>query len=409
MLTSPKVPGSHCRRILSALALMLAAAGPARAQIAATDSVEIDGRVDLLVVYREKPGTPQQKQARDAAMRAGAVRAIGDFHRAVGRGVPGLQPALTLNLVGVEPLQDIPRTVDKVGGHATILDRRQHHGADIVIAVHEQPYSGSKAVKGVVNKNYCGSPQAGKTNAFALVKEADFLGTATPEVFTAAHEMGHIFGAGHDTDTGQLDNCLYDNSSYGHNFIVMENGRLSHYGTLMAYRGARQLIFSNPAVTFDPPGGGAPMPAGTQYANNARAIHDSYRVISNYFSVARNGVKRRLNTGPRLTLTPGGSTRHEQVYTLTAAVDADAEGDSIAGVDLVWRGEHLACPKIRDYNRPPRGPINATTDYLCARDGDTFTWSIFLQASTRAAYTVKAFDVYGTYGPAITGTVRISP
>jgi hypothetical protein len=205
---------------------------------------------------------------------------------------------------------------------------------------------------------------------------------------------------------------MYNDSSYGHSMIMLEHGRWSHYGTLMSYLGARQPIFSNPDVVFRPEGSVADgVPAGSRHANNARAIRDSYRIISNYYPTERGGVRLRRNGGPEVQVQVSGPRRRNTVLQLSTTV-RDPDGDPVAGAEVTWRGSmRLTCPKESNNTdrRPPRGPLDASADYICTREGDTFTWSIYLTSTTAATYTVRGFDVYGTYGVGQSGTVQIAP
>lgn len=382
--------------------------------------VETDGQVDVLFVYESRGGTTHDQQKRLNDMRQGALRAIGYFHQAVRDGIPNLQPALRLNLLGPVEVASVPNNIVSVEADPALRRLRETHRADVVIALHNKPMVGATETNGVVHKNYCRSPEGYWQHGYALVDEKQLLGTdgtaANPfvEIYTTAHELGHVFGAGHDLGNEQPRGCMYNDSSYGHSMIVQEHGRWSHYGTLMSYLGVRQPIFSNPNAPFRPPGYAGPaVPAGTRHANNARAVADSYRIISNYYPTPHTGQPLRANTGPTVMPQLSGPQRLGTVLHLTVT-PSDAEGDAIGGAEVTWRrSTRLTCPKESNdtenrQTRPPRRAIDASTDYICSREGDTFTWSIFLTSRNPADYAVRGFDIYGTYGAAASGRIAIA-
>lgn len=365
--------------------------------------VELDGRIDLLVLYPPRTGANAAAVATaNAAMRTALQMAVDNFNSTVEFSLPGVTPRPTLNLVAAEDMANLPNNLEALGSFAPLATRRTATGADIVVVIHAQPMTGADTTDGIAF-TYCRSPSAHRDRAIALVKEKQIN-----EVFTMVHEIGHLFGANHDIAAGrngnpneQPTNCMYNDSSYGHSMFVTEpDGRLSHYGTIMAYRGVRQRVFSNPNVMF------RGVPSGSRNANNALAITDSYRIIANYSppnDAARLRARRR-NDGPAITVVaPATTPVRARLSSLLTVSAQSTDTDGVAGAELVWwedgRGKIWSCPLQSDAVDPRDRDteINRRVGAVCLRNGDTFTWTVRLPQSGSVSYRIRSFDMFGTY------------
>ena len=131
--------------------------------------------------------------------------------------------------------------------------------------------SADMAILLVNNSNYCGIASTIHSipsgNNYAWVLKGCALG-----YFTFAHEIGHLFGAGHNRHV-----YLYNPSfPYGHGYLI-PNG----YRTIMAYSAPNHRLrvnhYSNPDVSFNG------NPTGKWKTNNAKVI------FYNRFTMANSG------------------------------------------------------------------------------------------------------------------------
>ena len=154
---------------------------------------------------------------------------------------------------GVQLLEDFSNSLGTV--------RALRNSADIAILL-------------VKNSNYCGIASTIHSipsgNNYAWVLKGCALG-----YFTFAHEIGHLFGAGHN----RLVYPWNPSFPYGHGSLI-PNG-LNGYRTIMAYSAPTNRLrvnhYSNPDVNYNG------IPTGNWKTNNAKVI------FNNRFAMAASG------------------------------------------------------------------------------------------------------------------------
>ena len=251
------------------------AAGDSSALTAAADT---GSTIDVMVVYSNQTATAagtaigaQIQQAVDRANTAYANSGI----------------SMRLRLVHYEAANysesgnfstDLNRLTSATDGFMdNVHSLRNTHGADLVSLFIE-------------NTQYCGiawiGPSAG--NAFSVINRGCASGN-----LSYAHELGHNFGARHDTYVDSATTPY----RYGHGLTDPGAG----WRTVMAYNDAcaaagtscaRIPYFSNPNLTYGSP---AHSLGSTSTADNARVHNENAYTIANFRSAAAGGCTYALS------------------------------------------------------------------------------------------------------------------
>ncbi len=180
---------------------------------------------------------------------------------------------LEFQLAGVEELLGFSES-DEIGDDLDDLrlsnaaqNLRNQYQADIVVLLTDGNYGGG-SIFGVTYRLNTGD------EAFAYaISEIDAAGGR----FTFSHEIGHVFGARHDNDTGTHPNL--SPFAHGHNFTTGAFWWKERWRTVLnslPSGEARIQYYSNPNVEFN---GKA---TGTNTRDNTRQIENLACTISNY-------------------------------------------------------------------------------------------------------------------------------
>ncbi len=164
-------------------------------------------------------------------------------------------------------LENVPLTtnslndVNNLATNDDIMVLRDDFRADLVIALTNQAYGN------VFGRVFAIGPN---TNAIVGISQIRFSNAPR---FTLAHELAHLFGARHDTDT---------DGTCEHGFLFQDQNRVDRRTILAASPatvlgpGGRELHFSNPEVFIN---GAA---SGTANDNNARVLRNAGCTVAGY-------------------------------------------------------------------------------------------------------------------------------
>jgi peptidyl-Asp metalloendopeptidase len=204
--------------------------------------------------------------------------------------------AARLTLAGYVPIEftetgDISRDVNTLAGHIDVQQFRNDFIADIVVLLTNRSY---RSVTGAVK-----AIDASQSDAYAIC----VVGAAANE-YVFAHEVGHLFGGGHEDDFRNPQPY-----AHGKRFDVNRWPFVYRYSTLMHTDGTdylRILNFSNPNVAYQ----GATTGDAT-VANVARRIAERASTVAS-FRTSPTVLTARI-AGPYVVGT-GESGSWEAVY-----------------------------------------------------------------------------------------------
>ena len=166
--------------------------------------------------------------------------------------------------------------LNRVVTSSSIATLRNNAGADLVVLLTDGNYRiGFGFILGIATLDNYGNPNTG----FAAIVEADSGN------FTFGHEVGHILGARHDTDTRtnipNLSNTAHGHSWFYRNWFL---GKKHYQKSMVASgttKGSRVLHYSNPAVKAHKK---ARDKTGTSTRNNYVQLKNAACPVSDYNS-----------------------------------------------------------------------------------------------------------------------------
>ena len=203
-----------------------------------------------------------------------------------------------------------------------IASLREQYGADIVVMLS-------------TSANFCGTSfvlreqnEVWRSTAFAAVNHNCAMGN-----LSFAHEVGHLFGASHDSSS--VGEGLYP---YSHGLLTKD------WRTVMSYGSAPRILnFSNPLVSYDGvPTGKAENNAFA--ANNALTINQSLHFVASYLNavvpedtgtenVTTPSTESQLVTGdPDSNKVTTGSSAGQNQQSSASNPDLDSDGDGITDI-----------------------------------------------------------------------------
>ena len=364
-LVEQEDPGLEFRdRVVPPDTVPLAEPSPTGAQAVPQE----DGsRVDVLVVYSP---SARQYVGGSAQMELG-IRDMEQFTNLA------LRNSLTNTQIRVVGIREVSSSVGAEladlafnSSGAPVRQLRATYKADLVMMIRT---GGANAGIAYMTCSL-NSPSYYKARAFGTVR-ADYL----RRIYTFSHELGHIFGAGHDPNN--QDACTLYDDSFGHYF--------SGYATILSYvnAGNRVAHYSNPAVTY------RGIPTGTSTRNNARAIRASRVQLSNYYVATSTPVP-----GPVIAVispADGAQSKTSSPIVIDARI-TDSRG--VASAELNWQktGDTMACPGGNQ------------SYWSCILNQDRFVWTIFLGTDTvDRRYTISASNDAGGRTTSPVRTIRV--
>lgn len=172
---------------------------------------------------------------------------------------------MRVNLVGMVPVnysqtlslsEDIVNLRNGTGDLGVLHTRRDEVGADLVsLIVPESIFS-------------CGAAWVGSSKGISKDRAFSIVAAPCLPNYTLTHELGHNFGAGHDTEANPDGHGAF---SYSRGYKISGVAR-----SVMSYDCSihcqRRLQFSNPSVNFLQLSG---ISSGTEIENNARSINET--------------------------------------------------------------------------------------------------------------------------------------
>ena len=216
-------------------------------------AVEHGSEVDVLAIYTKTAGV-------NRGGRTHIETALYDNEAYINEAFAAALTAIRIIAIEEGP-DDLPSTLSKLTQSEHVKRRREETKADLVVVVHH----GFNEVPGVA---YCFQP----TQSASYNRDYIYVGLVDDdfilEYHTPAHEIGHLFGAGHE----KKGTCM----SSGYVWEVAGK----KFGTLMAYGGERMPVLSDPTMAEDG------VPVGTQNANNAAVVRQTSLTVANYQTAA---------------------------------------------------------------------------------------------------------------------------
>lgn len=244
-------------------------AAPVQATVAASGSLSTaPKKIDVMIVYSN-----QVAAALGGAIGANVQAAIDAANQTFANSQIQTRARLVYSgSVNYNETTDAGTDINNFAANATVNAQRNASGADVVMALTETIISGGKRVCGLA-----AAIGAQSNSAIALVGR-----TCIQASF--AHEMGHLFGARHDT----FVDATATPYSYGHGYVDKANKVL----TVMAYADActvsgindcvRYPVFSSPALLLNL--GGKQIPIGTAATeDNRRVILENTARLADFF------------------------------------------------------------------------------------------------------------------------------
>lgn len=223
------------------------------------NAVEHGTEVDVLTIYTKTAGAN-----RGGSTQVEAAIYINEAY--VNDAFAAAQTAI--RIVGIEEApDDLPSGLAELTRSEYVKRRREEMMADLVIVVHHQ-FNNAPGVAYCFQPTY--SASYNRDQIYVGLVNDDFILTYN----TPAHEIGHLFGAGHE----EKGSCM--SSGYVWEATEPGSGTLMKFGTLMAYDGKRQPVLSNPDLAYEG------VPVGTQNANNAAVVRQTSPTVANYLTRA---------------------------------------------------------------------------------------------------------------------------
>ncbi len=170
--------------------------------------------------------------------------------------------------------QDIFSDAQDAAVDETLQNYREEYRADIVVMLTNQGYSGATGQS--LNNEFVVAE-----NAYILLEVFELL---TP-TYTFAHEIGHAFGALHESGThpggSQVQRCA-NTDTHAHSFITsgIEYGTVVH--TSPPNVDATILHYSNPQISYSDAASGSTFATGTAVSDNSRAIRNSGCIVAGF-------------------------------------------------------------------------------------------------------------------------------
>lgn len=217
--------------------------------------------VDLLILYTKKAKTP--------SITADIMEMVTDAQMILSNS----KVWLILNPVKIQKAKfketaDETADLQRISKDKPIRKLRNRYGADLVFVITDSKYAG---IAWQLNRTSKRSGKA-KSQAFALV---DCASGKDPKYHTFAHELGHLFGAGHSEQQKEDPGGGYSKYSHGWQWTDLSKNK---YCTIMTSpdEHSRLPYYSNPDVRHDG------MYTGTSKANNAKTIAKLMTYVSTY-------------------------------------------------------------------------------------------------------------------------------